>query len=435
MTGVSMRFGLLTAAAGVLALAGLAFRSTNAIPSKTREPWKTGYWVWAGDAPASARFTPEILYVEAPATRWPRHLPRAEQYVIVQRIEPATPLTLVAAAAIAEHYRTLVADAGVGVHIAGLQIDYDCPTRSLESYGAFLKQVHQRLPAGSFLSITALLDWFGPRTEIVSALRWVDEFVPQFYDTAHERMSAGIAQPIDPSKWAPVFNSYRVPYRIGISSFGRIARRRVDASGRASVHYFRDVSPVAFAGRKALTRSITTTSAGELIVHYDILARIEDKPELQPGDVVDITFPTEASVRTAYEAARQFGDYCAGILAFRWPSRSETMTLAPDDVERIAAGESLSAATNLEVRHAECIERQCQDLYLDLGGHLLSADRAIGIRAAGPMDLFLPGGPLRPSTVHANEILVRLPAYSGQGKVYLGRAISSSQVDFEVVQP
>jgi len=51
------------------------------------------------------------------------------------------------------------------------------------------------------------------------------------------------------------------------------------------------------------------------------------------------------------------------------------------------------------------------------------------------MDLFLPGGPLRPSTVHANEILVRLPAYSGQGKVYLGRAISSSQVDFEVVQP
>jgi uncharacterized protein DUF3142 len=435
MTGVSIRLGLLAAAAGVLALAGLAFRSTNAIPSKTRESWKTGYWVWAGDAPVSAAFTPEILYVEAPATRWPRHLPQAEQYVVVHRIEPATPLTPAAAAAIAEHYRTLVADAGAGVHIAGLQIDYDCPTRSLESYGRFLKQVHQRLPAGSSLSITALLDWFGPRTEIVSALRWVDEFVPQFYDTAHERTSAGIAQPIDPSKWAPVFNVHHVPYRIGISSFGRIARRRVDVSGRASVHYFRDASPMAFAGRKQLTRSITTTSTGELVVHYDVLAPIEDKPELQPGDVVEITFPTEASVRAAYEAARQFGGYCAGILAFRWPSRSETMTLAPDDVERIASGELLSAATNLEVRHPQCIERECQDLYLDLGGRVVSVDRTIGIRAAGAIDMFLPGGPLHPSTVHANEILVRLPAFSGLGKVYLGRTISRGQVDFEVVQP
>jgi hypothetical protein len=333
-----------------------------------------------------------------------------------------------------EHYRTLVADAGAGVHIVGLQIDYDCPTRSLELYGRFLEQVQQRLPAGSFLSITALLDWFGPHTDIVSAFRWVDEFVPQFYDTAHERMSTGIAQPIDPLRWAPVFNAYRVPYRIGISSFGRVARRRVDASGHASVHYFRDASPTAFAGRN-LTRSVKTTSTGELVVHYDVLAPIEDKPELQPGDAVEITFPTEASVRAAYQAARQFGGYCAGILAFRWPSRSETVTLAPDDVERIRSGELLSAATNLEIRHAECIARECQDLYLDLGGRVASADRTIGIRTDGPMDMFLPGGPLHPSTVHANEILVRLPAYSGLGKVYLGRTISRGQVDFEVVQP
>src|SRR5579863_6302329 len=79
MTGVSMRFGLL-AAAGVLAFAGLASRSTHAIPAKLKEPWKTGYWVWAGDAPVAATFTPQILYVEAPATRWPRNLPQAEQY-------------------------------------------------------------------------------------------------------------------------------------------------------------------------------------------------------------------------------------------------------------------------------------------------------------------------------------------------------------------
>ena len=374
MTGVSLRFGLLATVVGILALASLAFRPTSTTPPKTRESWKTGYWVWAGETPVSADFTPQILYVEAPALRWPRSLPPAEQFVVVQRLEPATPLTTAAAVAIAARYRTLVADAGAGVRIVGLQIDYDCPTRALESYGTFLRQVHQRLPAGSSLSITALLDWFGPRTNVTSALREVDEFVPQFYDTAHERTSAGIAQPIDAVRWAPVFNAYHVSYRIGISSFGRVARRRVDASGRASVQYFRDVSPMAFAGRQPLTRSITTTSTGELVVRYDVRAPIDDTSELQAGDVVEITFPTEASVGAAYEAARQFGGFCAGVLAFRWPSRSETVTLAPDDVERIASGERLSPAASLDVRHAPCIERECADLSVDLGGAVSDAD-------------------------------------------------------------
>ena len=388
MAGLPIRLSLL--AAGVLSVAGLALRPTDAVPSKPRESWKVGYWVWAGEAPASATFTPEVLYVEAPATRWPRNLPRAAQYVVVQRIESTTALTPALAAGIVQHYSAVVADAGAGVPVVGLQIDYDCPTRALESYGTFLKLVHQRLPSGSSLSTTALLDWFGPHTDIASALRWVDEFVPQFYDTVHARTSAGIAQPIDSSKWAPVFNAYRVPYRIGISSFGRMARRRVDASGRTSIHYLRDESPMAFAGRRQLRQSISTTSAGELVVHYDVLAPIDDEPELQAGDSVDVTFPTESSVRAADEAARRFGGYCAGILAFRWPSRSETVTLAPDDVERIRAGGSLLTTANLELRHPQCIERECQDLYLDFGGRLASADRTIGIRAASPMDLFLP---------------------------------------------
>jgi hypothetical protein len=67
MTAASIRrFGLLAAAAAALAVSGLALRSTDRSPSKTRETWKTGFWVWAGDAPVHAEFTPAILYVEAP---------------------------------------------------------------------------------------------------------------------------------------------------------------------------------------------------------------------------------------------------------------------------------------------------------------------------------------------------------------------------------
>ena len=102
---------------------------------------------------------------------------------------------------------------------------------------------------------------------------------------------------------------------------------------------------------------------------------------------------------------------------------------------RIAAGETLLAGAHLEVRGASCIARQCSDLYVDLGHAAGSIDRAIGIRAIGPAEVFLAGGPLRPLTKGANQIVVHIPAYSGLGKVYLGRMISTGPVRFEVLQP
>src|SRR6266704_4115522 len=52
-------------------------------------------------------------------------------------------------------------------------------------------------------SITALLDWFRPHTAAKSALKWVDEFVPQFYDSRPTRESAGKKAP-RPSRSRPV---------------------------------------------------------------------------------------------------------------------------------------------------------------------------------------------------------------------------------------
>ena len=433
MTATSIRFWILVSTAGVLMAAVLALHSNNASPSKPKEPWKTGYWIWAGEPPASTGFESQILYVEAPGNRWPHDLPVSEQYVVVKRIEPGPELTSETASSLVESYNALTEDAGSRVSIAGLQIDYDCPTNRLEDYGRFLKQVRTSLPPGSRLSITALLDWFSPKTKVRSALRWVDEFVPQFYDAGPSRTSAGIAEPIDVRKWAPIFNAYEVPYRVGISSFGRIARRRSDGSGHSVVRYFRDASPLDFVGRRELTRTTSATEAGELVVHYDVVAPIEGKAELLPGDTVDITLPTEASVRAASDAAHQFGGYSAGILFFRWPSRSETLTLLPDDVQRIVSGESPRTEAKLEVSEPRCIERQCSDLYLDLGPGIFDADRAVAIRATGPVELFLPDGPLHPLALRPSQISVRVPAYAGLGKVYLGRAISSGPVRFEVV--
>jgi hypothetical protein len=46
-----------------------------------------------------------------------------------------------------------------GVHVEGLQLDYDSPTAKLANYRGDLQEILKRLPADSKLSVTGLADW------------------------------------------------------------------------------------------------------------------------------------------------------------------------------------------------------------------------------------------------------------------------------------
>jgi hypothetical protein len=424
------------AAAVVLMLLAcvFGFRHGNPLPRQPQQ-WKLGYWIWAGDKPVSWRGRPQILYVQVAGNQWPRELPEAESYIAVRRIEPAQELSSELAKHVAEDYRALGRKAGARGHVEGLQIDYDSPTGRLKSYGRFLSVLRQELPSNAHLSITALLDWFVPNTAIADVLRSVDEFVPQFYDAGALRTSSGIAEPIDVEKWAPIFNAFQTPYRIGISSFGRVARRRYKGSGQWSIKFFRDAGPLDFAGRRELKRSVTSTPAGETVLRYEAAASMTDNGQVEAGDVIEITLPTESSVRSAYEAVRRFGGYCAGAVFFRWPNRAETLALTPAEVTRVIEGHSLASPIEIEARDASCIERRCSDLYLHLGRDVSPADRNIEIRSDHPSELFLRDGPLPSLSAGADRILVRVPAYSATESVYLGRVISEAPLKFKVVTP
>jgi len=414
--------------------AGAAWKPHAVVPAREKDAWKTGYWLWAGQPASSANYRPDVLYVQTKGRRWPADLPRADRYIVVRRIEPSDRgPTRRAALALLEDYKALVADASRSVHVDGLQIDYDSPTDRLNDYGGFLEEVRRGLPPAARLSVTALLDWFGPRTQIAAVLRHVDEFVPQFYDLGLERAAAGIAEPIDAGKWAAIFDAYQIPYRIGISSFGRVARRRVDAAGRSDIRYFRDVSPMALATRRQLPRSIRTSHGGESLVHYDVVAPIAEMPALRVGDAVDVTLPTDLSVREAYESARRFGGYCAGVVFFRWPNQGETLTFEPDAVGRIVAAKPAQSGVVLEARVATCLERHCADLYIDLG-RAGPVGRVVQIRTSGPLQAFLPDGPLRPALLRDDVMVVDIPGYAGYGTVRLGRAISRDAVRFQVIE-
>lgn len=403
-----------------LILLGLLWPPRRPALSKPRQAWATGFWVWAGASPVESSIQPDILYVQVQSRRWPSAIPSAKKYIAVRRIEHDVEPSEGTAGQIAADYRAILNSAGPDVSLIGLQIDYDSPTRKLTDYAKFLRALREALPPESRLSITALLDWFRDGTNIHDVLDPVDEYVPQFYDAGNGASASEIAQRLDPAKWAPMFNSLGVPYRLGISSFGRIARTR---SG--TVAYFRDATPLTFALQRDLQKSVTTTGAGELVVQYKPAAGTN-------GDTVDITFPTSASIRSAYDAARQFGGYCSGVVFFRWPNRGESLALTADEVQSILAGDDASHEPRLETRNGYCTGKQCTDLYLRLGYTPDSKPHTLRVSPRDPLQLFIPEGPLQPFVNRQNQIFVRIPAYSGVRSVYLGRAIAESTIRFEV---
>lgn len=423
-----IRLGMAARIGAALAIGVLLFYSTRGVSGKPKEQWKTGYWVWAGEPLAASGFQPDVLYVEVKGENWPDGVPNAESYVVVRRFEPQMRLSRETAVALARSYKQIVAKAPG--RISGLQIDYDSPSGKLDSYAEFLESLRQELPPQAHLSITALLDWFRPSTSISRVIDAIDEFVPQFYDAATTREAGGIAEPIDASKWASIFNRYGTPYRIGVSTFGRISRTRDH-----QVHFLRDATPLDFTGRSEFDRSVRTSRAGELVLHYDVNAVIPGRPDLQPGDAIELTFPTRASVHSAYEAVREFGGYCSGVLFFRWPTRSETVTFAPDDVQRILSNSRDVLHPTVVQQDGHCLERRCVDLYIHPGPQMNPENRTVRMRPSAPLELFIPGGALRSTRGRSYELVVDLPAYPGLGRVYIGRAISAEAVHFEVIQP
>jgi hypothetical protein len=70
-----------------------------------------------------------------------------------------------------------------GNRVAGLQIDFDAATRSLDSYAEFLAALRRRLPPRYRLSITGLMDWSanGDPAALDRLAGTIDEVVVQTY--------------------------------------------------------------------------------------------------------------------------------------------------------------------------------------------------------------------------------------------------------------
>jgi len=389
--------------------------------------------------------TLDVLYVQvgrvdsyfrnSASWQWWPNMPPAKAYWALWRYEaPARPAEAQIAVIAGDFLMRRAEAAARGQTIIGLQLDYDCPAGDLTEYASFLDKLGKALPDGTKISITALLDWFRPGTQVRDLLAHTSEFVPQFYDAAPsgEGLKRAIAEPIDAARWGPVLNSFGVPYRLGISAFGRILYIH-----QGSAQAYRDLTPLDVLGRPELkSTSIERTPAGE----QRSVMRVE-RPialnywTLERGDQVELIMPTRDSVRAGYDAAQKMGGYCAGIIFFRWPTARESLVLNPaQTLSWITHAAIPSSPPKIEFEEGDCAAVCCSDIQLRISDRLPERAVAFGIRSSRPLEYFLPNPRIksRITVTGPSSIRLDLPAFHGAGFLYLGRAVTLDPAEFTV---
>jgi hypothetical protein len=407
-------------------------------------PWEVGYWYWRHAAheagPVHSRVTPDVVYVQvgvlSPSgigeSRWPSSVPPAKSYVATWRSDEQKPPDPALVAVLAKAHRRVEAEAAaLGQHVVGLQLDIDCPTRSLPAYADFLRSLRREVGSTSRISITALLDWFRRDTQVRPVVTAVDEYVPQFYDARPSGPGGEIAEPIAAERWAPILNELGTPYKIGIAVFGRIQRVRSQAGGADVREAFRDATLLDLWSRGLGPPRVETGRAGERVLRWQAARRLP--PALEAGDRVQAIIPTSASVRAAYAAARAFGGLCSGVVFFRWPGSHETLALYPDEITEALAGVKNDGPPELRAADGACVDRACADLTARLQDRFPTAPIELRLEASTDVEYLVPThAAVTLRQIAARQIVVVIPPFVGERQVLLGRVFSRQPARYEV---
>lgn len=414
--------------------------------------WESGYWFWQGSAaetPSRARMDSvyfqaggiDLMRFRGAEDQWivsagiRNELPSGSAYWAVLRMDRPQIPDASSLPAFARAWKELQDDAAERhMTIAGVQLDIDCPTPSLREYAAFLQQLRKQLPPGWQLSITALLDWFRSGTAIGAVLESVDEFVPQFYDLRSPgslHYTPAIAAPIDARKWAPVFNKFGRRFKIGISTFGR--SRFVPSPNGQAISYL-DLRPFDLGINPAFELMTRPTPAREIVLQYRARQNTRiSYQDFDAGSTIEFVLSTPEAITTAVAEARKMGDRCGGVLFFRWPSRNETMALAPDEVMTAAGVAAIPPLQpTLNVEDERCAAVHCATL--SVTGLPARAPTPLRYRVtiSENLEYFLPekGSPVRLAAPRRLEFI--LPPYAGRLELRLGRAVAARHATYSL---
>jgi len=222
---------------------------------------------------------------------------------------------------------------------AGLQLDFDFPTRRLGEYAEILKSLRQKQP-GIRLTMTGLQTWMNDAAYRALAQQ-VDAVYMQFYEGAVAK------SPDDPVRLSNLdrlrkgigrLESVGRPYYVGVPTYGQCLA--FDAQGKRYGVY-RGMGPTNAMRNPRLKLLKQSTDRNETRATFEMISPDENGRGL--GFQLVYRMPEPELVNDYERTIREHaGSLCQGIAIFRWPEPREAMALNPRAVAAIRRGETLT---------------------------------------------------------------------------------------------
>jgi hypothetical protein len=191
-----------------------------------------------------------------------------------------------------------------------------------------------------------------------------------------------------------------------------------------------DIKPLDFGVNPAFTLQSSRSDAGELRLRYEASRQTRiGYTDFAPGESIEFVLATPESIGTSIAEAKRMGDYCAGVLFFRWPAYNEVLTAQPEEVMAPASG---GKPAELRVVPGDCAAVHCSDLYLLDSNVLSEKPTRYRINSSTELDYFLPQDTMPARMTRPNQLEVALPPYCTRGRMYLGRAVSAKRPEFTI---
>ncbi|HSB10005.1 MAG TPA: DUF3142 domain-containing protein [Blastocatellia bacterium] len=286
-----------------------------------------------------------------------------------------------------------------GARVAGIQLDFDVPTRLLGRYRSLLKSTRQMLPSEIRLSITGLVTWMDSPA-LQDTLEPVDFWIPQCYGaTIPESLSESQSQPVSSATMVARAiaraRGLNCSYYAGLAAYGYAIQ--YDQNG-SLIALRGDLDPALIANDSnfdLVNRGPFEPSEGTLTGRWRCVYRarnegVIDGTALHALDYLMLDVPTAASLREAARIVReQGGDNLLGICVFRLPRRNDPTALTIEEVARALSGEEPASSFQIESKLERELEGKSGAIVSRLRLRIVNDGSARSRLDAGAMALFL----------------------------------------------
>ncbi|MEN3332890.1 MAG: hypothetical protein V7641_2255 [Blastocatellia bacterium] len=435
------------ALAVLFVVASLGVMRFNAASPRTWSPGNVpiAFWAWRSRAPrqedveramaqANARTlflrAGQIDYRDGQVRRMRAAAGRFSTGIEIHLVYNATPVVLAAferidIAALVDEIAAAYADdaqraAGDAARVAGVQLDFDVPTRLLTRYAMLLSSLRQRLPAGSQLSITGLPTWMAG-SDLNRTLAAVDFWIPQLYGEqipSHIDETLAIASPQKVARDVRRAASLNRPFYAGLAAYGYAIHY---ASNGARLAVLGDLDPAIVVARRELQlierRAFDSPRMGESPAsEWRYVYRATEDVQLdhllmRAGEWLMLDVPTAEALAACGRAVReQAGEHLLGVCLFRLPESDDVTALTLAEIACALNGEAPGNSFIVEATNAE-MTAGGQRIRLKLANN--GAARARLGDGAASLLVRVPAGSLRQLDLHGFDSAALLCEVAG----------------------